>query len=178
MAKRHMRRAPVYEYQPYPITAAVGTATPVGRQVNTTASTAITAGTSVAVTPASMANIVIGMGLSIYGGTGTAEQVTVTAVSTTTFTATFVNAHSGTYNITSIKGTFLKGITINQVGTTPSIVLYNGNPAATPAGVAFATIVPTTPVTLEYDLAVDNGLWITSAATGTPNYTIRYIDEY
>lgn len=70
--------------------------------VNTTSSTAVSAAGSVVITPASMANITVNSILSITGGTGTAENVTVSAVTPTTFTATFANTHSGTYNIQSV----------------------------------------------------------------------------
>lgn len=69
--------------------------------VATTSSTTITAST-MAVTPASMANIFVGTQLNFSGGTGTAEIVTVLSVTATTFTATFANSHSGAYNIASV----------------------------------------------------------------------------
>lgn len=68
--------------------------------VNTTAPTTVVAGSQV-VTPASMANIVVGSQLVFAGGVGATETVTVTAVTATTFTATFANGHSGGYTITS-----------------------------------------------------------------------------
>lgn len=70
--------------------------------VSTTASTSVGSAGSATITPASMANIAVGTQLYISGGTGTAETVTVSAVTGTTFTATFANTHSGTYNITSV----------------------------------------------------------------------------
>lgn len=66
---------------------------------STTASTAVTGAGSATITPASMAGIFVGQRLSISGGTGTAETVNVTAVTSTTFSAVFANAHSSTYNI-------------------------------------------------------------------------------
>jgi hypothetical protein len=45
------------------------------------------------VTPASIANIVIGSTLQVDASLGTAENVTVTSVTSTTFTANFSNAH-------------------------------------------------------------------------------------
>lgn len=68
--------------------------------VNTTAPTTIVAGVAV-VTPASMANIVVGSQLVFSGGTGATETIVVTAITATTFTAVFVNGHSSTYAITS-----------------------------------------------------------------------------
>lgn len=176
--KRHNRRAPVYEYLPLRINTAAASATPVGKQVNTTSTTAVAAPGSVVITPASMANItVVGMVLQIFGGTGTAEEVVVTALSSTTFTATFANTHSGTYNICSVKGTFLHGVTTGVVGTTSTLTLYNGNPNATPAGVQFATVDTTTKGTVFYDVVLDQGLWYTASATPGDN-TVTYLDEY
>ncbi len=68
--------------------------------VNTTSATTISAGQNT-VTPASMANIVVGSQLVFSGGTGATETVTVQSVTSTTFTAVFVNGHSGAYTITS-----------------------------------------------------------------------------
>lgn len=68
--------------------------------VNTTAPTTITAST-MAVTPASMANIQPGTQLVLSAGTGATETVTVLSVTATTFTATFANGHSGAYTIVS-----------------------------------------------------------------------------
>jgi hypothetical protein len=68
--------------------------------VNTTSSTTVVAST-MAVTPASMANIFVGTQLIFSGGTGATETVTVQSVTATTFTATFANGHSGAYAITS-----------------------------------------------------------------------------
>lgn len=69
--------------------------------VNTTSATTITAGVARVVTPASIYGIHVGDNLYFSGGTGTAEYVQVTAVTNTTFTATFVNGHSGGYTIVS-----------------------------------------------------------------------------
>lgn len=65
----------------------------------TTASTTVSAAGSATITPGSMAAIFVGQTLAISGGTGTAESVVVTAVTSTTFTTVFANTHSGTYNI-------------------------------------------------------------------------------
>lgn len=183
MAKRHNRRAPMYEYIPLHVTS-TGTVVPVGKTVGTTSSTAVAAPGSVIITPTSMANITLGMILNISAGTGTAEDVTVTATTSTTFTATFVNTHSGTYNICSYKGTFIKGININNAGTSMVLTLYNGNPnghyagTSTVIGTAFAVLtVGTTVGHIEYPGVLDNGLYYTLA--GTPgDVTIWYADEY
>jgi hypothetical protein len=187
MAKRHVRYAPFHEYQPLHITG-TGTAQAVGAQVVTTATTAIAAAGSVVITPASMTNIVDGMLLNISGGTGTAEDVVVTNISPTTFTATFQNTHSGTYNVLSYKATFMQGLSINQSGSSVTLTLYNGNPNAkfpgttNAVGVAFAVIAFSTALTAPTYVALpgvaDKGLFYTLAATGTVDYTIWYADEY
>jgi len=66
--------------------------------VDTTTTTTISAGSQV-VTPASMANIYVGQRLIIDSGEATSESVVVTAVTSTTFTATFANGYSGTTTI-------------------------------------------------------------------------------
>ncbi len=78
-------------FQPIAMTPAIA--------ASTTSSTAVSSAGSHAVTPASMYGIHVGDYLAISGGTGTAETVQVTAVTATTFTATWANTHSGTYNI-------------------------------------------------------------------------------
>lgn len=69
--------------------------------VSTSAPTTISGAGAATVTPASMANIEPGTHLVFAGGTGATETVIVSSVTTTTFTATFVGAHSGGYTITS-----------------------------------------------------------------------------
>lgn len=64
----------------------------------TTSATTVVAGVNT-VTPASMASIFSGSRLTFSGGTGATETVLVTAVTATTFVATFVNGHSGAYTI-------------------------------------------------------------------------------
>lgn len=68
------------------------------KRVSTTTSTTITAG-SRTVTPASMTGIYVGQRLVIDSGEATSESVVVTAVTSTTFTATFVNGYSGTTTV-------------------------------------------------------------------------------
>lgn len=62
--------------------------------INTTLSTAVSAGASVIATPVSMSNIAVGTALGIGGNNGTFEVVYVTAVTGTTFTARFQFAHA------------------------------------------------------------------------------------
>ncbi|HZU01526.1 MAG TPA: hypothetical protein VFA10_17795 [Ktedonobacteraceae bacterium] len=177
MPQRHTRYAPVPEYTPLHITA-TGTLVPVGNCVNTTSSTTITAGSNVVVTPASMNGIYVGQKLNFANGTGTAETVVVTATTSTTFTATFVNNHSGAYTITSMSGTFLGKLVINQPGTSVSITLYNGSPNTLPkAGAAFAVLSGfSAGQAIPFDCSCDAGLFY--SLTGTPgDYTLTYLDQ-
>lgn len=82
--------------------------------VNTTSSTTISSGSQV-VTPASMANIQLNSLLVFSGGTGSTETVVVTAVTGTTFTATFANGHSGAYTIVCNN---IASMTFNAAGVT------------------------------------------------------------
>lgn len=68
--------------------------TSTANRVNTTLGTTFGAGGSQTVTPASMANIYVGQSLRINQGTATSESVTVTAVTSTTFTAIFGGPHN------------------------------------------------------------------------------------
>jgi hypothetical protein len=118
-------------YRPTNITA-TGTAVPVLPFVNTTSTTSVTGGTTATITPTSMVGITPYMFLLAYGGSGTAEIVQVTSAfdfTATTFKAYFANAHSGTWNIVSQKPTEIGAITINKVGTTTVLSLYDGAPA-------------------------------------------------
>ena len=173
MPARHAPVAPIGQYQPLHVTA-VATAAPVGLVVDTTSATTVVAG-SQAVTPASMAGIFLNQNLVFAGGTGAAEVVAVTAVTSTTFTATFANGHSGAYHITSLRGTFLGAVVINKVGTGDTITLFNGSPNSSPAGAAFAVITPAAGATYTYNCAVDKGLYYTVAGTAG-DYTITSLD--
>lgn len=68
--------------------------------VSTTTATAVSAAGSVEITPASMANIVVGTALLVDTG-ASAETVVVTSKTAATFTATFANTHSSTWNVVS-----------------------------------------------------------------------------
>lgn len=70
----------------------------------TTASTAITAGSTVTVTPVSMTGIVVHARL-VIDVADAVEIVSVRAVTLTTFTAAFANAHTGTYPVALLGGT-------------------------------------------------------------------------
>jgi hypothetical protein len=88
--------------------------------VDTTLGTAVTPG-SVAVTPPSMAGIYVGAYLLIDIGTNQ-EQVTVTAITSTTFTATFANAHLSTAAV--VGATFPSGQTDHPLFTQDEILGY------------------------------------------------------
>ncbi len=62
-------------------------------EVDTTVTAGFAAGAGVVVTPATMANIVAGMGLIVGFGGEAEETISVTSVTATTFTATFLYAH-------------------------------------------------------------------------------------
>lgn len=90
--------------------------------VNTTLGSTILAGTR-SVSPASMANIFIGQQLVIANNTTTSEIVTVTAMTSTTFTAVFAFGHSNTDQVQALVVTgddILKDIvsTINTANPT------------------------------------------------------------
>jgi len=74
-----------------------------GTGTETTATTTITAGSTTAVTPASMTGIEL-YGQLVVGVGDQAEVVTVSAADATTFTATFAKAHSTGYPITTMCG--------------------------------------------------------------------------
>lgn len=176
MASRHDRRAPVYEYQPLHITA-VGATVPVGLCVSTTGSGAITAGTKVTITPASMNNIVDGMILNLSGG-GNHEDVVVLTTTSTTFTANVVNSYSGGFTIISRRGSFLGSFVVNSPGSGITITLYNGHPSVAPdAGTPFAVITPATGMNLAFNCAVDKGLFYTVSGTTAGDYTITWLDQ-
>lgn len=177
MASRHARRAPVYEYQPLHITA-TGTTLPVGLCVSTTSTTTIVAGSNVVVTPASMINIQVGMILNFANGTGATENVVVKSVTATTFTADFVNGHSGAYTIISRRGSFLGSFVVNSPGSGITVTLYNGHPSLAPdAGTPFAVITPATGMNLAFNCAVDKGLFYTVAGTTAGDYTMTWLDQ-
>lgn len=90
--------------------------------VNTTASGAISSGSQI-VTPASMEGIYVDAKLVIGTRSQSVQEVvTVTAVTATTFTAVFANAHSGT---PEIKGaTFPKGQSDHTLFTQSEMLTY------------------------------------------------------
>lgn len=117
----------------------------------TSSSTTVTAGVNV-VTPASMASIYVGSRLQFSGGTGATEVVLVTAVSATTFTANFVNGHSGAYTIAISELAFVTHQFYVPMGPWNALLpgdvvtlqrLTNGTGQATPAHTAGVDLVPT-----------------------------------
>ena|SRR2546421_94017 len=177
----HSRTESVGPFIPVHITATAATAAPVGKNVSTTSATTIVAST-MAVTPASMLNIVPGLRINVSGGTGAAEDTQVISTTSTTFTATFVNGHSGAYQIVSFRGVYFGRLVVNTVGTGAVFTFYNGSPllyaGGTGTGTAFAVISPNAVVAGQffYDAFCPRGLFYT--LSGTPgDYTLTYVDD-
>lgn len=98
--------------------------------VNTTTSTAVSSAGSVTITPSAMTNIFVGTQLLVDTG-ASAETVVVTAVTSTTFTATFANTHSSTWNVVSAP---LASVT--YATTSSSTTITSGVKTVTPASMA------------------------------------------
>lgn len=145
----HSRSDSLSPYYPFHINTNAPTARPLAGNVTTTSATTIVAGANVVVTPASLTNILQGMELNFSAGTGAAEDVVVKNVNAVagTFTADFVNGHSGAYNIVSMRPQYLGSLVVNAQGTTPSATfsIYNGSPllynGGTGTGVLIASVV-------------------------------------
>jgi hypothetical protein len=166
-----------WEYRPFHI-ATEGENIPVGNNVSTTAPTLITPG-MIIVTPLSMQNIAIGRWLNVNGGTGTPEDVQVTSITSTTFTATFQNSHSGAYAISSQRAVDVGEFTVNTLGSGVTITLYDGHPGAWVPGTVFAVITPGPGDNPRiYRTRLNRGLFYTAVATGAfGDYTITYHDR-
>ena len=82
--------------------------------VNTSTTTAVASAGSATITPSAMTNIAVGTSLLVDTG-ASQETVVVTAVTATTFTATFANTHSSTWTIVSAP---LVSITYSSSGVT------------------------------------------------------------
>lgn len=67
--------------------------------INTTSAALVTAGAGKVITPGSMDNIIVGQRLRINDTAATTEIVVVTAVTLTTFTATFANGYAAGFRI-------------------------------------------------------------------------------
>lgn len=169
---------PDWQYRPFRISAVTTAPVAIGNNVATTAPTTITAGNGVIVTPASMQNITVGRWLNFNGGTGTAEDVQVLSVTSTTFTANFVNNHSGAYVISSQRTVDIGTLEVNQPGTSITITLYDGHPSASPAGTAFAVITPNvSEPTRNYFDRCNRGLFYTATGSAIGDYTVNYHDR-
>jgi len=167
---------PDWQYRPFPISQAGSGA--IGNNVSTTANDIITPGTFT-VTPLSMANIIVGRLLNFNGGTGSPEDVQVLSITATTFTAVFVNSHSGGYTISSQRTVDIGTLEVNQAGSGVTITLYDGHPQAFPAGVPFAVITPNvSEPTRNFKTRINRGLFYTATSTGVfGNYTVTYHDR-
>lgn len=166
-----------WQYRPFHISAP-GNTVPVGNNVSTTAGDIITPGTFT-VTPVSMQNITVGRWLNFNGGTGTPEDVLVTAASATTFTAVFQNSHSGGYVISSQRTVDIGEFIVNTLGSGVVITLYDGHPNAWVPGSVFAVITPSAgePTRIFKDRC-NRGLFYTATATGAfGDYTVTYHDR-
>lgn len=96
--------------------------------VNTNSSTAVSSTGVATVTPASMANISVGTQLLVDTG-ASQETVTISAVTSTTFTATFAQTHSGTWNIVSPP---LVNVTYSSSGVTETALIPRQTTALVP----------------------------------------------
>jgi hypothetical protein len=169
---------PIGQWKMQPVSAAVATATGLGRCLSTTIAAALTAGNGVVITPASMGNIIVGKWLSIVNG-ATQEFVQVLAVTATTFTVNLVNSYGVSSNLYSVDGLWFGGIEVNQPGTGVTITLYNGLPGMLPkAGQAVAAIQPSGVGLIEWDgTNFDQGLFYTVAGGTVGNYTLLFLDH-
>jgi predicted permease len=103
--------------QPYAIAGTAAGLTTVGTAIataiNTSSPTAIVAGAARVVTPVSMSGITTATALLIDSlVSGIQETVTPTAVTATTFTATFANGHAAGFGITGPNANQAKGTSI------------------------------------------------------------------
>ncbi len=94
----------------------------VPESVTTTSPNSVAAGSAV-VTPAVMEPyIVVGANLEINEGQSDQEIVTVSAVTTTTFTATFAQAHSASFTIADAVTTSPNSVTAGSAVVTPAVM--------------------------------------------------------
>lgn len=119
----------------YGVSTTLGTT--IGLQVNTTLGTVIAAGTRT-VTPASMTNIVVGLRLNIGG---TAETVTVTAITGTTFTAVFAQAHGAADTVQGVGSVTVTPPSMADIYVGQRLGIGSG---ATSESVVVTAITPTT----------------------------------
>jgi hypothetical protein len=173
----HERTDSLSPYFPFEVTAAV-TASPLGNNVATTAPTTIVAGSDVVVTPVSMRNILAGMRLNLSAGTGTAEDVVVKKINVVggTFTADFVNGHSGAYNIISFRAQYLGALIFNTTGFS-NVIIYNGSPllynGGTGKGVQIASIAtPSLTFPYMYNCYCSRGVFYTVTGTGSMTFMV------
>lgn len=107
-------------------------ATTTANLINTTVAGAISTGSQV-ITPASMTNIVVGQLLTINTGASDSEAVVVTAVTATTFTATFAKSHLANATVRAIVvrdsevvGHMLaQAVALNSLGLSASTLLVS-----------------------------------------------------
>ncbi len=184
MASRHQRIAPVAEYQAYNLTAATtGTdGVCIGSLFDTTSTTAVSAPGSATITLAAFNPLLtVGTQVYIYAGTGTGEQVTITAVNTSTpsITAVFANTHSGTYHVTIRTAVKVGTIFFGALGSTMSLAIWNGLPELSAGSPPATKITTITPANVCYSLGctVDQGLFVTYTGTTAGDCTIFYLSD-
>jgi hypothetical protein len=167
----------VEQYKALHITAATTGPTPIGLTVNTTIAAALTAGSAVVITPASMANIIKGKRLSIVNG-ATTEYVTVLAVTGTTFTANLVNSYGTSSNLYSTDGTVLGRLLIGSAGSTMTLTLFNGLTGMLPkAGAAISVITLAAGPPWDLGIICEMGAFYTYTGTTAGDLTILYLDH-
>ncbi len=147
--------------------------------VSTTSTTAVTGAGSTIITPAAMTDIIVGSLLTIDAGPSL-ETVTVTAITGTTFTATFTKTHlagftivgavntttasnisPGSQTVTPLGGTAMEDI---LVGETLNIAV-----GATPTENVVVTAITATTFTAIFQYTHAGGTVITLVAIGTQN---------
>ncbi len=136
------------------------------------------------VTPASITNILQGMILNFSAGTGAAEDVVVNTVNYVggTFTANFVNGHSGAYKIVSMRAQYLGSMVVNAVGSITGVTIYNGSPllynGGTGTGVIIAQLsaAPSLTTPYIYNCYCSRGVFVTTAGTGG-SLTFMAVDD-
>jgi len=133
--------------------------------VNTTTATAVSVAGVTVITPAAMTNIVVGTALLVDTG-ASAETVVVEAITSTTFTATFANTHSSTWNVVSaplISVTYASGT--NETALVPHEIVtqYTANSIHPGDIITFkrvssnSTGLASPAVTVQLDLVVAQG---------------------
>lgn len=134
--------------------------------ITTTSSTAISASGVATVTPASMQSILVGAQVTVDVGGVNQEVVTVTSVTTSTFTATFANTHTTTpYTLT----------------VSPFSLFDTAADQFNPGGVSDAVRFGTNPIAASHSGSINNVIYLGYPKDPKPEYTaqctISLLDE-